>query len=149
MKSTKYATLLAFDYGRRRIGIAVGQSVTCSATPLTTLTCVNQKPDWSSIEALIATWKPDALVVGLPMHMDGGEHEMSKAARRFGNQLHGRYGLPVELVDERLTSIEASSRLSKQNLSKKKRHDKKTLDTIAAQLILESWFAQTHNAPPA
>lgn len=147
MNQQKYATLLAFDYGRRRIGVAVGQSITCSARPLTTINCINQKPDWPLIEGLLTTWKPDALIIGLPMNMDGTEHEMSKAARRFSNQLHGRYGLPVELVDERLTSIEASSRIAEQKLSKKKRLDKKTIDTVAAQLILESWFVQCHNNP--
>ena len=140
-----YATLLAFDYGRRRIGIAVGQSITRSATPLTTLECVNQKPNWPEIEKLISSWKPDALIIGLPMNMDGTEHELSKAARKFSNQLHGRFGLPVHLVDERLTSIEASHRIAEQNLTKKKRQDKKTIDTVAAQLILESWFVQCHN----
>ena len=144
MSSSHYNTLLAFDYGKKRIGVAVGQGITSTATPLTTLESINQKPDWSSIEQLLDTWKPDALIIGLPMNMDGTEHEVTQAARKFSNQLHGRYGLPIHLVDERLTSVEAENRISEKHLSKKKRQDKKTVDTIAAQLILETWFSMRH-----
>ena len=140
----QYATLLAFDYGKKRIGVAVGQSITCSAAPLATLESHDQKPNWPAIEELLNTWKPDALIIGLPMNMDGSEHDLSKAARKFSNQLHGRFGLPVHLMDERLTSVEASARISEKHLSKKKKLDKKTIDTVAAQLILESWFS-THS----
>lgn len=142
-----YSSLLAFDYGQRRIGVAVGQTITCSARPLITLESINQKPDWVAIEKLIQQWHPDALIVGMPLNMDGSEHELSKAARRFGNQLNGRFNLPVHWVDERLTSVEAGHRIQEQGLSKKKRQDKKTLDTVAAQLILESWFNQCNNTP--
>lgn len=144
MSSHQYATLLAFDYGKRRIGIAVGQSITNSATPLTTLENNNQKPDWEKISALLDTWQPDALIIGLPLNMDGSEHDLSKAARKFSNQLHGRFNLPIHLVDERLTSIEASAHISEKHLSKKKKLDKKTVDTVAAQLILEAWFTENN-----
>ncbi len=133
-------TLLGFDFGTRRIGIAVAQEVTAEARPLTTLAAVRHKPDWDSISALIEEWQPDLLVVGLPLHMDGSEQDMSRAARRFANQLNGRYRLPVELVDERLTSDEAENQLRDNKLSRFQ--DKAQIDMIAAQLILQSWMNQ-------
>jgi len=132
-------TLLGFDFGEKRIGIAVGQSLTGSVTPLTTLSAVKQQPDWAGIEALIKEWQPDLLIVGLPLHMDGSEQSLTQRAKRFGNQLKGRYNLPVEWMDERLSSHEAESLLREQG---KKRSDKKDIDKIAAALILQSWLEQ-------
>lgn len=133
-------TLLGFDFGKQRIGIAVGQTLTRTVNPLTTLTAVNQKPDWATISKLIQEWQPDMLVVGLPLHMDGTEQEMTAAARRFGNQLKGRYNLPVEWMDERLSSIEAEDYL--RDRGGKTRSDKQDIDKIAASLILRSWLEQ-------
>lgn len=133
-------TLLGFDYGKQRIGIAVGQCLTGSVTPLTTLKAINQKPDWDSISKLIAEWQPDLLVVGLPLHMDGTEQEMTNAARRFGNQLKGRYNLPVAWMDERLSSDEAEAIL--RSRGGKTRSNKQEIDKIAASLILQSWLDQ-------
>lgn len=133
-------TLLGFDYGKQRIGIAVGQTLTNTVTPLTTLTAVKQKPDWATISKLIQEWQPDILVVGLPLHMDGTEQELTQAARRFGNQLKGRYNLSVEWMDERLSSIEAEGYLRQQG--GKTRSDKHDIDKIAAGLILQSWLTQ-------
>lgn len=132
-------TLLGFDYGTRRIGIAVGQVITGTARPLTTLQSRNGKPDWDGIGRLIRDWLPDALVVGLPRHMDGSEHELTEAARRFGNQLAGRYNLPVYHVDERLTSVEAEQQLGTTG-------DKGEVDRLAARIILEDWLRQQEQA---
>jgi putative Holliday junction resolvase len=131
-------TLLGFDYGTVRIGVALGQTVTRTAKPLTTLACQNKKPDWVAISKLIHDWKPQRLVVGLPLQLDGTEQEMTDRAQRFGNQLKGRYNLPVEMVDERLTSREAETQLSSAggNL------DKAGIDALAAALILQDWLDQ-------
>jgi putative Holliday junction resolvase len=94
-------TLLAFDFGLKRIGVAVGQTQTRSASRLTTVSVKREHPDWTAIAKLIEIWTPDALVVGLPLNMDGSEQEMTLRAKRFGRQLEGRFGLPVHLVSER------------------------------------------------
>ncbi|MEJ1298103.1 MAG: Holliday junction resolvase RuvX [Candidatus Sedimenticola sp. (ex Thyasira tokunagai)] len=126
--------LLGFDYGTAKIGIAVGQTVTSSATPLTTLRAVNQKPDWEGISRLIEEWKPQALVVGLPLDLDDSDAQVADKARRFARQLEGRYRLPVHMTDERLTSMEARRHFGKQP----KNRDE--LDAVAAKLILETWL---------
>ena len=129
-------TLIAFDFGEKRIGIAVGQTVTRTATPLETIPVRRAKPDWDAIDRLIDAWKPDAFVVGLPLNMDGTEQPVTALARRFANRLHGRSGLPVHLADERLSTREAWVRL----IESGSRRDEP--DPIAAQVILEGWFAQ-------
>ena len=131
-------TYLAFDYGHKRIGVAVGQDLTCSASALTTLKTRNNSPPWDEISALIQTWQPQAFVVGLPYHQDGSESAVTQAARRFGNQLQGRYQLPVYWIDERLTSSEAERILAERGVRSKK----EDVDKVAAQLILQSWFEQ-------
>lgn len=134
-------TLLGFDFGTKRIGIAIAQEVTDMANPLTTLTAVKHKPDWDSISKIIKEWQPDLLIVGLPLHMDGTEQPMTQAARRFSNQLNGRYQIPIALMDERLSSIEAESILNEQSGSSSLFQDKAQIDMISAQLILQSWMA--------
>jgi len=138
--------LLAFDYGTRRVGVAVGQSVTGTATPVTTLHSVRRQPDWDGISRLLASWKPVALVVGIPYNMDDSENEMTRAAFRFGRQLSGRYHLPVHLMDERLTTIEAQRILAKDANSGSCGKRLEKLDQVAAQLILESWLATERHA---
>lgn len=128
-------TLLGFDFGLKRIGVAVGQTQTRSANPLKTVAVKREHPDWRAIAALIDTWAPDALVVGLPLNMDGTEQDMTLRARRFGRQLEGRFGLPVHLVDERLSTREARSRLHRQGRAED------GADPVAAQVILEDWFS--------
>ncbi len=125
-------TLLGFDYGRRRIGVAVGQTVTGTASPLITVACRDFKPDWSRIQTLITEWDPDALVVGMPINMDGSVHELHDRVLRFSRQLHGRFLLPVHNIDERLSSYEAESR----------EQDSRQfgVDSVSAQVILETWF---------
>lgn len=129
-------TLLAFDFGPAKIGVAVGETLTGTASPVATLRAVRQKPDWRGIGHLIDTWQPDALVVGLPHNMDDSESEgIAAQARRFSRQLSGRYRLPVHLVDERLTSVAARQQLGRP----KKIED---LDAFAAKLILETWLSE-------
>jgi putative Holliday junction resolvase len=131
-------TLLGFDYGPAKIGVAVGQTMTGTASPLETLRAIQQHPDWDGISRLISAWEPQELVVGLPYNMDDTEAEPAEKARRFARQLEGRYHLKVHLVDERLTSIEAKNRLAK------KPKTIEELDAIAAQLILETWLSEQH-----
>ena len=128
--------VLGFDYGPRKIGIAVGQTLTGTASALRTLRAVKEKPDWDGISSLIETWQPDALVVGLPHNMDDTEAELAARTRRFARQLEGRYRRKVYLIDERLTSVEARSILAGRL---KKIED---LDAVAAKLILETWLSE-------
>ena len=125
-------TLICFDYGIKRIGIASGQIITRTASPLGIITCRNEKPDWETIEQVIKEWLPDALVVGVPVHMDGSHQDMTQKADRFIRQLEGRYNLPVYSMDERLSTFEAKSRSGAD----------RQVDAVAAQAILETWFAE-------
>lgn len=134
-------TLLGFDYGTKRIGVAVGQDITRSVTPLTTLHSQNNKPDWDAIGKLITEWQPDRLVLGLPLHLDGSSQALTERVQRFGNQLKGRYNLPVEMVDERLTSHEAETELA----NRRGKTAKADIDALAAALILQSWLDQQNN----
>ena len=131
-------TYLAFDFGTKRIGVAVGQDLNGGATALTTLKTANKTPPWQAIEALVQDWQPAAFVVGLPYNSDGSEHAVTQSARRFGNQLQGRFQRPVYWVDERLTSSEAESILAQRG----RKTPKEEIDKLAAQLILQTWFAQ-------
>ena len=131
-------TLLGFDYGPRKTGVAVGQTVTATAAPLITLRSRNERPDWPRIEALIRDWRPDAAVVGLPFNMDDTETEIAPLARRFARQSEGRFGLPVHLVDERLTTIEARQILGRKATSRE------VVDAMAAKLLLETWLSERH-----
>ena len=124
------AALLGLDFGLKHIGVAVGQTITRSATPMTTVSAADGRPDWTALDALIREWQPERLIVGLPLNMDGTRSDMAKRAQRFANRMNARYGLPVEMRDERLTSQEARS------LS----DDPDARHAIAAQLILEAWL---------
>jgi putative holliday junction resolvase len=127
---------LGFDYGTKHIGVAVGQTVTATASPLAIVTGRNGKPDWARIEALVSEWQPDILVVGEPLNMDGSEQSMTEAARRFGRQLHGRFGLPVELADERLSTVEARATQARTGRLGEPDHPQ------AARVILETWLTE-------
>lgn len=131
-------TVLGFDYGRSRIGVAVGQSITGTASAIETVRADQGKPDWLAIERLIKEWQPQRFVVGMPKNMDGSEHQLTAIITRFGNQLHGRFGLPVSYVDERLSSREAERSLMPGQAKK----DKGVIDRVAAQLILQTWLEQ-------
>ncbi|MBY4678354.1 Holliday junction resolvase RuvX [Marinobacterium arenosum] len=143
--SNDFAQLLAFDFGTGRIGVASGQALTGSSTALPPLAARDGVPDWSRIDAMIAEWKPDALVVGVPLNMDGTISEMARRARKFANRLHERSKLPCFLVDERLTTAEAKeihfARGGGSNFRKE------SVDGIAAQLILESWLQSDRRIP--
>jgi putative Holliday junction resolvase len=132
--SEAHATVLGFDFGEKRIGIAVGQTVTRTADPLQSIGHQRQQPDWDAITRLIDTWAPNALVVGIPINMDGTEHRLASQVMRFCRQLHGRYHLPVHTFDERLSSFEAEKRLVELRTA--------STDALAAQVILESWLSQ-------
>jgi putative Holliday junction resolvase len=129
-------SLLGFDFGLRRIGVAVGQTLTGTASPLTTLISRDGQPDWTAIGRLVAEWQPEALVVGLPYQMDDQEAVVAGRAKRFARQLEGRYRLPVHLADERLTTREALRQLGKRGVE-----DRRLVDALAAQLILETWLS--------
>lgn len=134
--------VLAFDFGTKKIGVAVGQRITSSATPLTELKARDGIPDWSEIGQLVKQWQPDAFVVGIPLNMDGTPSDITQRARKFCARLHGRFHLPSFGMDERLTSVEAAERLAgdKSALS-----NVGSLDSMAAKLILESWFREHPN----
>ena len=136
--------VLAFDFGLARIGVAVGQSITSTASPLETLAAKQGVPDWSKIESLILTWKPNLLLIGEPINMDTSDQLITKKARKFANQLHGRFGLKTELMDERLSSVAAREEIFEYGGYNKLKKTK--IDSVAAALILESWFSvQNHS----
>jgi putative Holliday junction resolvase len=133
-------TLMGFDFGRRRIGVAVGQTLTGTATALATVSHA-EVPDWQTIGELIREWRPAALVVGLPLDGEGNETEMSAEARHFGAQLAERYGKAVYYTDERLTSIAAGEQFAQARADgRARRSDARRLDARAAQIILENWL---------
>jgi putative holliday junction resolvase len=132
------ATVLAFDFGQKRIGVAVGNSGLRLAHPLATISGANTTEQFESISRLIGEWQPVLLVVGLPLHADGIEHEITRQARRFARRLEGRFGISTVLVDERHTSVDASMALREAGI--KGRRQKPLLDQVAAQLILQTYF---------
>ncbi|HUO43477.1 MAG TPA: Holliday junction resolvase RuvX [Burkholderiales bacterium] len=132
------ATVLAFDFGEKRIGVAVGDRQLRIPHPLATIDAADNKRRFAAIAALLDEWQPALLVVGLPLRADGTEHEMTRRCRRFANQLKGRFGLPVELIDERLTSAVADSLLGASGVAARKRRT--ALDAVAAQQILLGYF---------
>lgn len=132
--------ILGFDFGMRRIGVAVGQAQTGTATALE-IVPHREQPDWEAIERLVNEWKPSNAVVGLPLSEDGEETTMSAAARSFGNRLEGRFNIPVSYHDERFTSIEAAGQFAEHRASgRARRKDAARLDAVAARLILENWL---------
>jgi putative Holliday junction resolvase len=137
-------TLLGFDFGPRKIGVAVGQTITRSANPLATLRSRDGKPDWAGIGALVREWQPEAFVLGLPYNMDDTEVGWSPLVHRFARQLEGRFKLAVHLIDERLTSIEARRQLSERPGNRL--HDPTDVDALAAALILETWMCDQNAA---
>lgn len=133
-----HGTLLAFDFGTQRIGVAIGNTLSATARPLTTLRGEQNDARFAAIEALIREWQPVALVVGLPCNDDGSPHEMTHLCRRFANRLKGRFNLPTVLVDERYTSASASSELGAAGVYGIKQ--KPLLDQVAAQHILQAYL---------
>jgi putative Holliday junction resolvase len=138
------ATVLAFDFGTRRIGVAVGNTLTRRAHPLTTIQGERNDERFAAIAALVAEWQPGMLVVGLPTHADGSAHDMTLRAQRFARQLDGRFGLPVAMVDERWTTEAAQSAQDAAGAAGRK--GRAVRDQVAAQLILQSWFDEPDNS---
>lgn len=128
--------LLAFDFGTKKIGLAYGQTISQSASPLAPLPVKNQQIDWGAIERVIGEWQPELLLIGLPLNMDGSESAMSERCRRFARQLEGRFHLPTQMMDERLSTRAARERIGKSALSGRDAR----VDSMAAAILLESWF---------
>ncbi|MDH4563559.1 Holliday junction resolvase RuvX [Pseudomonas sp. BN411] len=132
--------LLGFDYGTKQIGVAVGQAVTGQARELKVLKAQNGVPDWQQVEALVREWQPDAMVVGLPLNMDGTPSDMSARAEKFARRLNGRFNLPVFTHDERLTTFEAKGHRMAQG--QRDGYRDRPVDALAAALLLEGWLAE-------
>jgi len=139
-------TVLAFDFGTRRIGVAVGEMMLGIARPLTTISAEANEARFAAIGKLIAEWQPNTLLVGLPLSLDGEATEMTNRCHRFARQLEARYRLPVTLVDERLSSASADERLRGQGRDWRQR--KAAVDAEAAAVILQSHFDQSHRPSP-
>lgn len=129
------STILGFDFGLKRIGVAVGNSILKQAQPLTIITAATNDDKFKAIAKLVAEWEPDLAIIGLPLHPDGAEHEMTVRCRRFANQLHGRYGIQTVLVDERYSSAVLSQARGE------------FIDDAAAAIILQQYFDDFNNEP--
>ncbi len=140
VRALRSGTVLAFDFGERRIGVAVGELQLGVAHPLDTIDAGANDVRFARIEALVNEWHPVLLLVGLPLALDGSDHAMTALARRFAQRLQGRYGIETRLVDERLTSVEAEQQLRDLGLDVRKSRSR--VDRLAARLILETYFSQ-------
>lgn len=134
--------MMAFDFGLKHIGVAIGQSLTKTATPLTSISAIDGIPRWTEMDTLIQAWKPIGIIVGIPLNMDDSEQLLTHCARKFIKRLQKRYHIPVDTVDERLSSWEAKNRLrlkkrDKPLLSKKQIQD---INAMAAAILLEQWI---------
>lgn len=137
--------VLGFDFGTTRIGLAIGQSLTATATPIDPVRARDGMPDWPQLDAAIAEWQPDTLVVGIPLNMDGTISEMARRARKFANRIQDRYQRPCYLCDERLTTAEAKR--IHLDAGGGTNFKQESVDGIAAQLILEDWFNSPDRIP--
>ena len=145
MASKKIRTILAFDFGLRQIGVAVGNMALQSTQALAIVKAKNGKPDWQALEKIMQDWQPDLLVVGDPMNMDGSASEMGARAQKFARRLQGRWGTPIEMADERLSSFEAKELMREQG--HRGNYKDEPIDSYAAELILQSWFRVRANTP--
>ena len=142
VKALGQRTILGFDFGKKYIGVAIGQEITGSASPLGSIKANDGIPHWESLQNFITEWQPDLIVVGLPLNMDGSEQQLTKDARKFGNRIAGRYGLKVEFQDERLTTADAKAQLFSRGGYKNLKKD--NIDAESARLIIESFFEQNY-----
>lgn len=131
-------TLLGFDFGMKSIGVAVGQEITGTASPLPAFKADNGIPNWEHIQSIYDEWQPDLVIVGLPLNMDGTHQQVTFAAKKFANRLHAKFKVKVDTSDERLTTVDAKARLFEMGGFKKL--SKQTVDSASACLILESWM---------
>ena len=122
--------VIGFDFGTSKIGVAVGQKITASATPIGKVKATDGKPDWSELDRIVDEWQPCLFVVGLPLNMDDSKNDITRAAERFAKRLVGRYKIPFEMIDERLSTFEA------------RQDQAQDVDANAARLILETWLSQ-------
>lgn len=139
MRATQTRSALLFDYGLKNIGVAFGQTITQTARELPPLKARDGIPQWEAIGALLKEWQPALVLVGLPLNMDGSESELSSRARTFGNRLNGRFNIPVEMVDERLSTREAKWEAAARG--HKGNYREAPIDSIAARIILEAWLS--------
>ena len=135
---------MAFDYGLRQIGVAVGNVTTSSAQALTTLQAKDGIPRWEEVKTLLEEWQPQRLLVGLPLNMDGTSSELSQRSEKFGRRLQGRFALPVDYMDERLSSFDAKQTLRESGHKGDYKHS--PADALAAELILRTWLAENQEA---
>ncbi|MCI2283347.1 Holliday junction resolvase RuvX [Colwellia sp. MSW7] len=141
-KKAGQRTILGFDFGKKYIGVAVGQEITGSASPLGSIKAIDGIPHWDTLTNFISEWQPDLIVVGLPLNMDGTEQQLTKDAKKFGNRIAGRFGLKVEFQDERLTTADAKEQLFSRGGYKNLKKD--NIDAESARLIIESYFEQQY-----
>jgi putative Holliday junction resolvase len=139
-KAKPLRLLLGFDFGSKQIGVAVGQVITGQARELCILKAQNGVPDWQKVEVLFKEWQPDAIVVGLPLNMDGTKSAMSERAEKFARRLNGRFNLPVHTHDERLTTYEAKGQRLQQGQNSDYRE--RPVDALAAALLLQGWLEE-------
>ena len=140
-------TVLGFDVGAKRIGVAVGSAFGSGARALAVIDVHGTTPDWSAIDKLNTEWRPDGMVVGDPLTLEGGDQPIRKRAHAFARELLARYGMPVVLVDERSSSVEAAQRFALDRAEgRKRRRDAAALDAVAAAVIIERWLAAPHDA---
>ena len=137
---TSQRTVLAFDFGTKSIGVAVGQEITGTASPLNALKAVDGIPNWQLLQNVFEEWQPHLAVVGLPLNMDGSNQQITFSAKKFANRLNAKYRVPVETLDERLTTVAARAELF--DMGGFKNLEKGKVDSVSACLILESWFSR-------
>ncbi|MDE0951126.1 MAG: Holliday junction resolvase RuvX [Halioglobus sp.] len=135
-----HRTVMAFDFGLRQIGVATGNNLLNTTQPLPVLKAKDGQPDWRLLEALVEEWRPDLLVVGDPLNMDGSDSELCLLARKFARRLHGRLGMEVVMVDERLSSFEAKQ--TSREHGHRGDFKKQPVDSLAAELILRTWLEE-------
>lgn len=135
--------IIAFDYGVKSIGVAVGQQITGTASPLAAIKADNGIPNWDTLEALFNEWQPSQVIVGFPTNMDGTDQPITARARKFSRRLHAKFNLPTQGHDERLTTVAAKEKLFE--LGGYKKLTKGKIDSVSAVLILESWFEQNYS----
>ncbi len=134
-------TIIGFDFGKKYIGVAVGQEITGSATPIGSVKARDGIPNWDLLANYLKEWQPDIIVVGLPLNMDGSEQQLTRDAKKFGNRIAGRFGIKVEFQDERLTTADAKEQLFSRGGYRNLKKD--NIDAESARLIIESYFEQS------
>ena len=143
------STVLGFDVGSRRIGVAIGSAFSVGARALAVVEVRGDGPDWAALDRLQREWRPHGLIVGDPLTLDGDDQPNRKRAQAFARQLHERWHLPVVMVDERSSSVEAAQRFARERAEgRKRRRDAASLDAVAAAVIIERWLSAPHDATP-